>query len=124
MARVVAQATVQVARLTDIMEDEHATRDGSFAITNRRCSTFDVKFIPVAAYKQGGPNRFNGPVAPNRHGKRIFQWLTGFFVKTAKDLIDRAPAGIVDLPARQFLGHRIDVFNVALGVGGDDSVAD
>src|SRR5210317_2081188 len=106
------------------MEDEHSTRNNPFAVTNRRRSTFDIKLITVAAYQQGGSNRFNGAVAAYRHGKRIFQWLTGFFVKTAKDLIDRAPAGIVDFPARQFLGHRVDVFNVALGVGGDDSVAD
>ena len=41
-----------------------------------------------------------------------------------KDLVDRASARVVDLPPRQFFGHRIHVLDIAVCVGRDHPVAD
>ena len=45
-------------------------------------------------------------------------------MKSAEYLVDRAAACVIHLPAREFLGHRIDVFDMAFGVGRDNAVAD
>ena len=45
-------------------------------------------------------------------------------VHQAEQRLDRQPLGVVQLPAGEVLGDRIQVLDPALDVGGDDAVAD
>src|SRR5690606_39676658 len=65
-------------------------------------------------------HRLDGTIAPYRYGQRILERLAGFLVETPEDVVDRPAAGIIDLPAREFLRNRVDVFDVAVRIGGDD----
>ena len=54
----------------------------------------------------------------------ILERLAGLFVEGAEDLLDRAPHRILEPPAGQLLGHRIDVVDGRAGIRRDDAVAD
>ena len=45
-------------------------------------------------------------------------------MESAKYFINRSAAGIIDLPAGELFRDRIDVFNVAVCIRSDDTVAD
>ena len=45
-------------------------------------------------------------------------------MKGAKDLLDGAALAVLETPSRERLGHRIQIVDDALGIGGDDAVAD
>ncbi len=45
-------------------------------------------------------------------------------MESAEDLFDRPPLAILEPPARERLGNRIQIVDDALGIGGDDAVAD
>jgi hypothetical protein len=44
-------------------------------------------------------------------------------VKATENFVDRAAAAVVDLPPGETLGYRVDVLDVAAGVGRNDAVA-
>ncbi len=121
---VVTQAAVQFARFADVVEDQHAAGDIAFAIANRRGGAFDIQLVAVAADEQCRAHGLDRAAATYRYGQGVLEGFAGLFVETAEYFIDGTAARIVDLPAGQLLGDRIDVFDVALGIGRDDAVAD
>ena len=124
MARVIAQAPVELARFADVMEYQHAARDRAAAVADRRGGALDIDFIAVATDQEHRPHRLDRARAADRHRQRIFQRLAGFFVERAEDLLDGAPLAVLQAPAGERLGHRIQIVDHALGIGRDHAVAD
>ncbi len=124
MTRVVAEPPIQFAGFGHVVEDEHAAGDVAFAVADRRCRALDIELVAVAADQQGRAYRLDRAVAAHRDRQRVLERLAGLLVKAAEDLVDRPAAGVVDLPAGEFLGDRVDVLDIALGVGRDDAVTD
>jgi hypothetical protein len=124
VAGVIAQAPVELARLADVVEHQHAARDGAAAVADRRGRALDVDFIAVAPDQQHRPHRLDRARAADRHRQRILQRLAGLLVEGAEDLLDGAALAVLEAPAGERFGHRIDVIDDTLGIGGDDAVAD
>ena len=124
MARVIGETAVQFPRLAHVVEDEHAAGDRSAAVADGRGGALDVDLIAVAADEQHRADRFDRPRAADGHRERILERLAGFLVESAEDLLDGASLAVLEPPAGEGLGNRIDVVDHALGVGGDDPVAD
>ncbi len=70
MARVIAEATVQITRLTDVVEDQDTAGDARLAITNRRRRALDIQLVAVAPDQQRRPHRLDRAIAANRNGQR------------------------------------------------------
>ncbi len=63
-------------------------------------------------------------VEPLDLGDGIFNGLAGGFVDDVEDFLDRVPRGLGCGPPGKLLGDRVHRLDVALGVAGDDRVAD
>src|SRR5210317_1649679 len=104
------------------MEDEYAACDVPFTVANRRCGTFYVQLVTIATNQQGWPHRLDRTISAHGDGKRVFQRFAGFLMEAAEDLVDWPAAGIVYLPAREFLGDRVYILDVAICIRRDDPV--
>ena len=124
VTRVIAQTPVQLARFAHIMEHQHAARHRAAAVANGRCRAFDIDFVAVAANQQHRPHRLDGARAADGDRQRIFQRFARFLVECAEDLLDRPALAILETPSGERLGDRVQIVDHALGVGGDDAVAD
>jgi len=124
VTRVVRKPPIELARLAHVVEHQHAAGHGAAAVPDRGGRAFDVDFVAVAADEQHGPHGLDGARAADGHGQRIFQRFAGFLVESAEDLFDRPPLTILEAPSRERLGNRIQIVDDALGIGGDDAVAD
>ncbi len=100
VAGVITKPPVEFTRFAHIVEDEHAARDIALPVPYRRRSALNIEFVAVTADQQRGTHRLDRTIAPNRDRQGVLQRLAGLFVKTAKNFVDRAAAGIVDLPSR------------------------
>ena len=121
---VIGQAPVQLARLADVVEDEHAAGYGAAAVTDRGGCAVYVEFVAVAADQQHRSDRLDRAGAADRHRQRVLERLAGFLMEAAEHLLDRAPLAVLEPPAGQRLGDRVDVVDDAAGIGRDDAVAD
>ena len=124
VAGVIAQAAVEVPGLTDIVENQHTARNAAAAVSYRRRRAFDVKLVAIASYQQRRSHRLDGAIPANRYRQRILQGFAGLLVKTAKDLVNRPAACVVDLPAGKSLCNGIDILDVAIRIGSDHAVTD
>ena len=124
MTRVIGQLAIQLAALADVVEHQHAARHVARAVANRRGAALDVQLVAVATDQQRRPHGLDRARAPDRDRQRILQRLAGFLVEAAEDLVDDATLRMLEAPAGQLLGDRIQIFDAALRVGGDDAVAD
>ncbi len=124
MRRVIRQATIELARFGHVMEHEHAAGHGAGAVTNRRRGALHVQLVAVAADQQHGAHGLHRAGAADRHAQRILERLAGFFVEGAVDLFDGPAHRVFQPPARQLLGHGIDVVDRGVRVGRDHAVTD
>ena len=124
VTRVIAETTIQLTGLRNVVEHEHAPGDHSLAVANRGGRTLDIELVTVSTDQQRRAHGLDRPVPSYRYDQRILERLAGFLVEPSKDLVQWPTAGVVDFPARQFLGDRVHVFDIAISVCGDDTVAD
>ena len=83
----------------------------------RVCARIAGEQIEIAVIDEGMG------VAP-QDCERIFEWLAGLLVETAEDVVDGTSLRVLELPAREVFRGRVQVFDDATGVRGDDRVAD
>ena len=124
MARVVGEAAIELARLADVVEHEHAAGDVSRAVADGSRGTFHIQLVAVAADQQHRPHGLDRTDAPDGDAQGILERLAGLLVKSAEDLLDRSAHRVLETPARQLLGNRIDVVDGRVGIRRDDPVAD
>ncbi len=121
---VVGEPAVQFARLADIVEHEDRAGHVAAVVPDRCRGALDVDLVAVAADEQRRAYRLDRARAADGDCERVFERLAGLLVEAAEHLVDLAPGGLLELPSGQLLGHRIEVLDVALGIGGDHAVAD
>ena len=119
VARVVGEPPIELARLADVVEHQHAARYRAAAVADGRGRAFDVDLVAVAADEQHRPHRLDRARAADRDRERILERLAGLLVKGAEDLLDRASLAVLEAPPGERLRHRIQIVDDALGVGGD-----
>ena len=124
MARVIRQPAIELARLADVMEHQHAASHVTRTVTDRCRRAFDIQLIAVAADEQHGPNGLDRPDAADRDAQRILQRLAGLFVEGPEDLFDGPPHRIFETPSRQLFSDRVDVVDRGVGIGRDDAITD
>ncbi len=124
VAGVVGQAAVQLARLADVVEYQHAADDLAHVVADRRRGTLDVELVAVAPDQQHGAHRLVQPVTADGDRQRVLHRLAGLLVEAAEDLVHLAPGGIVQRPASELLRHRVEVLDTTVRVRGDHAVAD
>src|SRR5690606_8057377 len=88
VARVIRELAIELAAFADVVEHQHAARDGPLVIAYRRSAAFDVQLVAVASDEQRRAYRLDGTGAPDRHRQRVLERLAGFFVEAAEDLVD------------------------------------
>jgi hypothetical protein len=123
MAGVIREFAIELAAFADIVKHQHAAGHRPGAVADGRGTAFDVQLVAVATDQQCGPYRLDGMRAANGHRQWIFQRLAGFFVKAAEYLINGTPHGVLDTPAGQGLGHRIQILHLTVCIGGNHTIA-
>src|SRR5688572_991137 len=121
---VVGKATIELAALRDVVEHEHATRHLARAVANGRRRAFDIQLVAIAANEQHRAHALDGPRAADRHRQRILERLAGLLVEGAVDLFDGPTHRVLEPPARELLGHGIDVIDRAVRIRRHDAVTD
>jgi hypothetical protein len=65
VAGVIAQAPIELARFTDIVEHQHPAPDLAVAGADRRGGTLDVQLVAIPPDQQHRPHRLDRPGAPD-----------------------------------------------------------
>ena len=124
MARVVGELAVQLAALAHVVEHQHAARDRARAVADRRGGALDVHLVAVALDQQRRPHRLDRAAAADRDRQRVLERLAGLLVEAAEDVVDGPALRLLEAPAGELLGDRVEVLDDQRGVGGDHAVAD
>ena len=115
VARVVGQLAIQLAALADVVEHQHAARDTRptpSRIGEAQLSMYSS--LPSRRISSVGRTRLDRARAPDRDRERILQRLAGLLVEAAEDLVDDAALRVLEAPAGELLGDRVQVLDAAL----------
>ena len=88
MTGVVRQAPLQFARLSHVVEDEHAAHHLARTAAPWRCCALHIEFIAIATYEQSRTQSLHGLLLTHRGEQRIFHRFAGFLMESAEHLAD------------------------------------
>ena len=106
------------------MEHHHRADDVADAVANRRGRVLDRHFVARLRDEHGIVSERNHAAFFETAHDRVVYTRTGIRVDDRHDVVDGPAARVTNLPSGQVLGHRVDVIDIALGIGRDDTVTD
>ena len=108
----------------DVAEDEDDADDVAPVILDGRRTVVDGPLAAVPGDEEGMVPEPDGQPPLDDLPDRLLDGLPRRLVDDAKDLLDLHPGRVGERPAGERLGDGIEVVHAAVGVGGDDAVAD
>ncbi len=124
VSRLVGDLGRQAPGVGHVAKHDHRAGQGAVRQMNGRRRIFDVIFDPVAVQQDGGTRQVDRRIVGDAAQQRIVDRPAAVFMHQAKHLADRLVEGFGLRPAGQALGDRVQRRHPALGIGGDDPVAD
>ncbi|MEA3221058.1 MAG: hypothetical protein OZX49_02177 [Immundisolibacter sp.] len=122
--RLVGDLVRQAPGVGHVAKHDHRAGQRAVGQMNGRRRIFHVIFDPVAVQQDGGARQVDRLIFGDAAQQRIVDRPAAVFVHQAKHLADRPVEGLALRPAGQALGDRVQRRHPALGIGGDDAVAD
>ena len=108
----------------DIAKDEDHADDMAAVILDGGGTVVDGPLAAVAGDEEGMVAEPDGQPSLDDDPDRLFDGLPRRLVDDAKDLLDLLPGRLGERPSSQRLGDGIKVVHAAVGIGGDDAIAD
>ena len=108
----------------DVAEDHDDAGEFAGLVADGCAAVVDGKLGAVLADEDGVVGDADDAVEPLDFGDGVLNRLAGGLVDDVEDFADGAIAGVGFEPSGEFLGDGIHQLDLALGVAGDDTVAD
>ena len=108
----------------DIAKDEDDAHDLASVIVDGGGTVVDGSLAAIPGDEEGMVAESDGKPSLDDDPDRLFDRLSGRLVDDVKDLLDLLSGRLGERPAGERLGDGIEVVDAAVGVGGDDAIAD
>jgi hypothetical protein len=112
------------AALGDVAEDEDDADHVAFAVADGSAAVVDADLLAVFGDEEGVVGEADDGAETADLIHRIFNDGSGLLVEDAEDIVEGETSGFAFGPAGELLGYEVHEGDVAVGVAGDDGIAD
>ena len=124
VAREVRELAVQLPLLAHVVKHHDRTDHVAAAILDRRRRILNGHDLAVTPRQDDVVRERHDAAFLQAAQDRILDELAGRLVRELDDVLDRFALRFAALPARELLGHRVQVIDQAVRIRGDDRIAD
>ena len=112
------------AAFGDVAEDEDDANHLAGAVADGSAAVVDADLFAFSGDEEGVVGKADDGAEAAHLVDGIFDSLAGLFVEDGEDFVEGFAASFVFVPAGKLLGDEVHEDDVAIGVAGDDRVAD